>query len=451
MLGLIAVVPPSAQAAPNLSTHNLDYELKALGVAEFPFLIWDPHLKVLSGGNGSDPSNVVLSTDGFLSSQANTDIIPFMINDEFQPFIGVDQNYSDALLGHMANVSVYLRPKQPLRLRIACITTENLCGFKLRKNFPNGTANPDGDMQTFYHLASDGFAFDRAYPEQFFVLAGGMREDVVLLLEDSGMYSFWQQDLADKRALGNKQWPGTGPADQLLAHLLVAGKEYSTNVTAEYLVGLVEGTNHGHFSPGRPKEDDIRPEEVYRTRKIVFSMDAELGKIPFQQYTINAQAYDVNRTDQVIGTAADQRVEEWVIVNNQNMNHPFHIHVNPFQVQEIQSNPCAQENMSQDTSCSLFDTEFYKAVTRQQFRPDKRWRDTVIVPPYGFVRIWQRFSASGNGSAFVGKSVFHCHFLAHEDTGMISNMLLTNDTSKVNAGLTSRSFLRGSAQHNPLQ
>ena len=50
--------------------------------------------------------------------------------------------------------------------------------------------------------------------------------------------------------------------------------------------------------------------------------------------------------------------------------------------------------------------------------PVDRWRDTVLVPPHGMVKVWIRFDR------FVGKTVAHCHFLAHEDTGMITNVLI---------------------------
>merc|ERR1712228_54884 len=117
------------------------------------------------------------------------------------------------------------------------------------------------------------------------------------------------------------------------------------------------------------------------------------------------------------------------------------IHVNPFQVKEIRSNACV--GAESDIACAAMQrSEFHQAVTADQLQPNNRWRDTVIVPPYGFVRIWQRFAAAGkNGSVFVGKSVFHCHFLAHEDTGMIANMLLTNDTATVNSVLDRKGYM----------
>ena len=46
------------------------------------------------------------------------------------------------------------------------------------------------------------------------------------------------------------------------------------------------------------------------------------------------------------------------------------------------------------------------------------WRDTVVVPPNGRARIWVKYKE------YTGKTVMHCHFLAHEDTGMMSVLFI---------------------------
>jgi FtsP/CotA-like multicopper oxidase with cupredoxin domain len=48
-----------------------------------------------------------------------------------------------------------------------------------------------------------------------------------------------------------------------------------------------------------------------------------------------------------------------------------------------------------------------------------QWRDTMIIPPKGYLRVWSRMY-----SKRVGKTVLHCHFLAHEETAMIQNFLI---------------------------
>jgi len=53
-----------------------------------------------------------------------------------------------------------------------------------------------------------------------------------------------------------------------------------------------------------------------------------------------------------------------------------------------------------------------------------------MVPPFGYVKIKQCYDAAapevigGPSKILAGKFVFHCHFLAHEDTGLIHNVIL---------------------------
>ena len=42
-----------------------------------------------------------------------------------------------------------------------------------------------------------------------------------------------------------------------------------------------------------------------------------------------------------------------------------------------------------------------------------------MIPPQGYARIYVRYYAQSDSNVPLhGKTVFHCHFLAHEDTGM---------------------------------
>lgn len=72
-----------------------------------------------------------------------------------------------------------------------------------------------------------------------------------------------------------------------------------------------------------------------------------------------------------------------------NEPHPFHIHVNPFQVVQIE-----------------------KLATKVVTKVDE-WRDTFVVEKGKKVTIRMRFGD------FPGKTVLHCHTLDHEDQGMM--------------------------------
>jgi suppressor of ftsI len=79
-------------------------------------------------------------------------------------------------------------------------------------------------------------------------------------------------------------------------------------------------------------------------------------------------------------------VEEWTLRNVSSEDHPFHIHVNDFQVMSVDGKP-------------------YDAHGLQ---------DVVVVPKKGGeVVIRNPFED------FTGEFVFHCHILGHEDAGMM--------------------------------
>ena len=102
-------------------------------------------------------------------------------------------------------------------------------------------------------------------------------------------------------------------------------------------------------------------------------------------FLINDQPYNHQRIDTQVKLNS---VEEWELVNTGVMDHPFHIHVNSFQV-----------------------------VSRNgQKEPYSAWRDTVLVRPGETVRIRIAFED------YVGKTVYHCHILDHEDLGMMGNL-----------------------------
>ena len=99
-------------------------------------------------------------------------------------------------------------------------------------------------------------------------------------------------------------------------------------------------------------------------------------------FLIDGKEFDSNRVDQTLTLG---HLEEWTILNTSNEIHPFHIHVNPFQVVAINGQPVD--------------------------RPG--YDDTFPVPARGSIKIRTRYVD------FDGKFVIHCHILFHEDHGMM--------------------------------
>jgi FtsP/CotA-like multicopper oxidase with cupredoxin domain len=125
--------------------------------------------------------------------------------------------------------------------------------------------------------------------------------------------------------------------------------------------------------------------KVTNRRTIVFD-ESKDGNTFF----INGKTFDPNRTDIRVKLGA---VEEWTIRNVADELHTFHIHQGPFQLVEI--NGVAQ--------------------------PADDHRDIVDVPIGGEVKVIIPFT----NPLIIGRFVFHCHILSHEDKGMMATIEVT--------------------------
>jgi FtsP/CotA-like multicopper oxidase with cupredoxin domain len=103
-------------------------------------------------------------------------------------------------------------------------------------------------------------------------------------------------------------------------------------------------------------------------------------------------------------------LQDWVLENWTTLAHPFHIHINPFQVIRI------------DTPTQP-DPKKPPKYTTYAPKDDYIWQDVIAIPPAvisangqitpGKIVIRQTYLD------FTGTYVLHCHILAHEDRGMM--------------------------------
>jgi FtsP/CotA-like multicopper oxidase with cupredoxin domain len=98
--------------------------------------------------------------------------------------------------------------------------------------------------------------------------------------------------------------------------------------------------------------------------------------------------------------------EEWTLYNDNadGAAHPFHIHINPFQVVEIKD---PKQNGG-------------NAV---RLPAPWVWWDNFAIPPGGYMKILTKFAD------FSGMFVLHCHILDHEDRGMMQLVQVVSNTT----------------------
>lgn len=125
---------------------------------------------------------------------------------------------------------------------------------------------------------------------------------------------------------------------------------------------------------------DLRRFKVDKRRTVTFTTTGG--------FKMDGKQFDPDRWDQVCELGA---VEEWTIRNPSGLVHPFHIHVNPFQVTSVNGSPV--EALS--------------------------YQDTVLVDKLGGeVTFLTKFEH------FLGRVIYHCHFANHSDIGMMAQALV---------------------------
>ena len=208
------------------------------------------------------------------------------------------------------------------------------------------------DDQPFVVIGQDGNPVWKVYSAEHLVLPPGKRFDVLVTGGDAPSML---------RTRPYNQQGDKYPAAKLMK-VSSAGATVPTPAMPTALVPRAE----------------IPASDVVQRRTMVFSEIDDKN-----QFFINGKEFDANRVDvqPKLGT-----VEEWTLVNTSSEQHPFHIHVNDFQVISVDGVPAAAPGL----------------------------QDTVPLYPGKDVVIRMRFTD------FTGKFVFHCHILNHEDNGMMA-------------------------------
>jgi FtsP/CotA-like multicopper oxidase with cupredoxin domain len=114
------------------------------------------------------------------------------------------------------------------------------------------------------------------------------------------------------------------------------------------------------------------------------------------ELTINGVAMNMAVINETVPL---NQVEIWEITNNMNMPHNFHIHATHFRA--IDRNGSATQ---------VADNE-------------KGYKDTMLIPANETVRLLVKMVDYSDAN---GKYMYHCHFLEHEDAGMMGQFVVIN-------------------------
>ena len=339
MLGLLYVDGP------------LEKELENYGVVtKREFVLWDPAFRQV------DKETHNLEVDQFLMGQTTlSKIHPFLVNGQYNPML--------------ATIAV----GEVLWLRVLAATIENENSFIIYKQ-GHETEFWDDAAYDFYVIGTDGVTHSGPPTKKHvMVMAGGQRHEVLLQFDEPGTYVISQQGIE-----GMQFFDMYGhPHNQTLATIAVTDEDVN-GPSKRPSVPI----DNMRFSPGYKPEEDVQNTDIVKTETVVFRMGSDRDTVPFPQYFVNGKSFNPNRID--FWAHPGQSVE-YILINANHNVHPFHIHVNRFQVREMGSE---------------LSTERYPMLKHVLEFDQTVWRDTVVVPPQGRARIWVQYKN------YTGKTVF---------------------------------------------
>lgn len=255
---------------------------------------------------------------------------------------------------------------------------------------PQSNPNAPNAIQ-FHEIAVDGLPLGRIAPRDQLELWPGYRSDVLVQIPASAAGAVYE--LHDFRPTIGGQ---TKENRQQLA-IIVVDKSAPVNQAMP---------DPALLAPFRPPS--IKPAEVkgqqFAAYGIVFR-----NNVPV--FTVDRHAFDDQEARQLwLG-----EVHEWSMTSRNStagpisVSHPFHIHVNPFEVFSI-TDPSGKEQLDIDPNTH---------------EPIPVWRDTIVLNEGWKVQARTRYTD------FTGTFVQHCHILDHEDQGMME-LVQINDRPQVN-------------------
>lgn len=285
-----------------------------------------------------------------------------------------------------------------------------------------------GEPVPFFLVASDGLTMPRVQRKTSAVLQPGYRWDALVAFPESGTYC-----MIDAETRASASINDASPSPQLLARvhvfagapitgdltaylqsrLIAAAGRYAQPVRQKVMDELADGLRLTSFEPHRTLLDD--PAEAFGTQELMFdigsngfSVSNQIGVIgePFEPGTVNRYL--------VLGGQ-----DQWTLTSNV-AAHPFHIHVNPFQVVAVLA-PDGTDLSAPDAVDPLDgDTQFagMKGL----------WKDTLFVKQgtepgaTGIKTKFYKAIVRTRYQRYIGKFVLHCHILDHEDQGMMQEI-----------------------------
>ncbi|KUM05064.1 multicopper oxidase domain-containing protein [Chromobacterium subtsugae] len=301
-----------------------------------------------------------------------------------------------------------------------------------------------GDPLPLTLVAADGLTLGQAMQKTRVVFQPGYRWDALMVFPKSGDYCLInrvQSSNVDRvtpytrllgivhvkpAAAGNMDGSPAAIERHVKAQLIKAARRNYPSAVAKLVVADLErDIKLTRFVP----HADILANEVTGRQRLAFNIDTT--SVPGASfYQVDGKPYDGSRMDRVLPLGG---VDEWTLTSDF-VSHPFHIHVNPFQIVKILDNKGRDVSGPQGVPGADEDDEQYRGMKGM-------WKDTLWIK--------NLYSGDPNSSLnkdtgkytfivrtryerYIGDFVLHCHILDHEDQGMMQNVRIALPDEKGN-------------------
>ncbi|QDX29420.1 multicopper oxidase family protein [Dickeya poaceiphila] len=323
---------------------------------------------------------------------------------------------------------------------------------KLRRQDVDALINElcSGEKIPFQVVAADGLTMSHSLTAEKVTLQPGYRYDLLTMFPQAGGYCMIQPAQSRTGSISGK-----AQGNSLLGLVSVSGTDniavqdfvptlrrkltYSAQklMPEEVRQNIVDELNRSdnqiYLTRFAPHTRDVSDEEIagQPKQKIVFfaggtqpnkanifaiGHDFGVEKVNGVWLPKQLNAYDPKRIDMTLPLWASQ---EWEL-RSYSVSHPFHIHVNPFQIVAIYD-PQGRDVSLPGATEADGDSQF--AGLKGQ------WKDTIFVKtnllpgqltgkPQNYYRVLLRTRYQ----RYIGEFVLHCHILDHEDQGMMENV-----------------------------
>ncbi len=275
-----------------------------------------------------------------------------------------------------------------------------------------------GPIVSQHIIAADGLTLKQVMDKTVTVFQPGYRYDALIQFPQEGRYCLIDEaasasanvdrTLSQKHLLGIVQVNKASSATQSLTTALSnnAYRNIAPDMRPAVLQDLQQNLKLSHFVP----HQDL-PTTPYK-QFLEFNIDTNADPV---QFLVNGKPYQPDRIDRTLELG---KTDEWILTSKL-ASHPFHIHVNPFQVVAVYD-----PNGKDVSDINAVDDYDKTAAPDPQYRGLKgTWKDTIWVKNVQGASY--KVIVRTKYQRYIGDFVLHCHILDHEDQGMMQNIRIT--------------------------